>query len=199
MANQRQKPVDLLQFRRGGRGRALQVVDDGDRRVPPLPRGARGVGPVARQAWRDLWQSVVRAAVDQRADADLLLEYVLLIDERERLRAAMAEGQVSTAMVSRMGQVERQVQKLREHLGLTPLARFRLQLQVLSGREKEQRLAGATLADDAGPPEVVVIEDGVPEPWRPYGGAAATDDGGDGGDITGAAGGAGETAPGSGT
>jgi len=166
MAGQRQKPVELLQFRRGGRGKPLVVYDDGDRRVPPLPRGCRHVGPAARQAWRELWSSPVRAAIDPRADGGALRDYVLLVDEQDRLRAQMAAGEMTAPTVARMAQVERQLQKLREHLALTPLARFRLQLQVLSGREREQRLAAQS--EQAKPPAVVVLDDPAPEPWRPH-------------------------------
>jgi len=166
MAGQRQKPVELLQFSRGGRGKPLVVYDDGDRRVPPLPRGCRHVGPAARQAWRELWSSPVRAALELPADAALLRDYVLLIDEQERLRAQMAAGKMPPAVVSRMAQVERHLQKLREHLALTPLARFRLQLQVLSGREREQRLAAQS--EQAKPPAVVVLDEPAPEPWQPH-------------------------------
>ena len=178
MPGRRQKPPELLANQRGGRARTLQVVDDGDRRVPPLPRHARHIGPVARQAWRDLWRSAIRAAVDTLADSDVLLEYVLLIDERERIRAEMLERGRTPADASRMAQVERQIQRIREHLGLTPLARFRLQLQVLSGREREQRLAAQ--AEQPEPPAVVVLDEPAPEPWRPGGSQAAADDGGDG-------------------
>ena len=167
MAGQRQKPVELLQFRRGGRDRALVVYDDGDRTVPPLPRGCGRVGAVARQAWRELWSSPVRAVLDRRADGEALREYVLLVDERERLRTCMAAGERTAPVVARMAQVERQVQRLREHLALTPLSRFRLQLQVL-GKEHQQRQPAAP-AEFAGPPAAVELDD-IPEPWRPSGG-----------------------------
>jgi len=78
----------------------------------------------------------------------------------------MAAGEMTAPTVARMAQVERQLQKLREHLALTPLARFRLQLQVLSGREREQRLAAQS--EQAKPPAVVVLDEPAPEPWRPH-------------------------------
>jgi hypothetical protein len=146
--------------------------------VPPLPKIAEGVGPEAREAWAGLWASVVRGAVDMAADADLLAEYVLLVDERERLRQAMAEG-LTGPVVTRMGMVERHLMKLREHLGLTPLARFRLQLSVVTSREAMGRLAEREAAREPAP-RVVVIEEAIPEPWRPGGSQAGPDTGGDG-------------------
>jgi hypothetical protein len=182
MPGRRQKPVELLANPRGGRARALQVVDDGDRTVPSLPRQLRQVGPAGRQAWREFWGSAVRSAVELPADAALLRDYVLLIDEQDRLRAQMAAGAMTPTVVSRMAQVERHLHRIREHLGLTPLARFRLQLQVLSGREREQRLAAQS--EQAEPPAVVVLDEAAPEPWRPGGVQAIADDDGDGNSDT---------------
>ena len=182
MPARRQKPVELLANKRGGRARALQVVDDGDRTVPSLPRQLRHVGPAGRQAWREFWGSAVRAAVELPADAALLRDYVLLVDEQDRLRARMAAGEMTPPVVSRMAQVERHLHRIREHLGLTPLARFRLQLQVLSGREREQRLAAQSEQEE--PPAVVVLDEPAPEPWRPGGVQAIADDDGDGNSDT---------------
>ncbi|PFG73821.1 P27 family phage terminase small subunit [Tepidiforma thermophila] len=173
MAGQRQKAVELLQFHRGGRDRALVVYDDGDRTVPPLPRGCGRVGAVARQAWRELWSSPVRAVLDRHADGAALREYVLLVDERERLRTCMAAGERTAPVVARMAQAERQLQKLREHLALTPLSRFRLQLKVLPSGEQQPSLRGRLLADvERGtpaelpePPAAVELDD-ILEPWR---------------------------------
>ncbi|MCL6644813.1 MAG: hypothetical protein K6U88_07525 [Dehalococcoidia bacterium] len=174
MAGQRQKPVELLQFRRGGRDKALVVYDDGDRTVPPLPRGCGRVGAVARRAWRELWSSPVRAVIDPAADAEALRKSILLVDEREQLRARMAAEGPTGPVVARMAQVERQVQRLREHLVLTPLARFRLQLKVLPIGEQLPSLRARLLADvERGtpaelpePPAALELED-APEPWRP--------------------------------
>jgi len=176
---QRTKPVELLVNKAGGRGRKLQVVDTGDRSVPPLPALAQHVGDEARAAWADLWQSVVRGAIDLQADADILAEYVLIIDERERLRKAMREGTMTPPMVTRMNAIERHMLRIREHLGLTPLARFRLQLSVVTSREALERLEeraaarqtrSESRADDAAVAGATVIEmtaEAVPEPWRP--------------------------------
>ncbi|PFG75316.1 hypothetical protein [Tepidiforma thermophila] len=167
MAGQRQKAVELLQFHRGGRDRALVVYDDGDRTVPPLPRGCGRVGAVARQAWRELWSSPVREVLDRRADGAVLREYVLLVDERERLWTCMAAGERMAPVVARMAQAERQVQKLRKLPAPTPLARFRLQQLVLG--KKHQLRQPAAPAELPEPPAAVELDD-IPEPWRPSGG-----------------------------
>lgn len=135
---QRQLPVHLLRHRRGGRAKALPSLHPPPPEVPPLPRGLGRLHRQARLAWREYWSSPVCGALDHQADGDLLRDYLLLVDERARLRERLRE-EPDKVVEARLRQVEGQIWRCREHLGLTPLARFRLQLQYVDARDAARR------------------------------------------------------------
>src|SRR6059036_1896507 len=54
MPGKRQKPMEALAFRRGGRYRPLSLAEDSDREAPPCPAGLTAS---AERAWQNLWES----------------------------------------------------------------------------------------------------------------------------------------------
>lgn len=150
----RQKSPDELVNQRGGRGRVLTEATDGAKppqvRVPTMPKRLDGT-PLTKRAqatWRRLWRS--RLARTWRAETDdEVLEYVLFLDERERLRLAIAaEGETSTgsmgqtilnARYQRLAFVERQLLAGRDRLGLSPQARFRQGIDAVALANAENR------------------------------------------------------------
>jgi hypothetical protein len=124
------------------------------------------VGPAARAAWAAIWRSPAAAALDARADREALVDYIALVDERERLRARMAaSGQLDRVLVQRLGAVEGRIDRLREALGLTPRARARLGLEaalarkaMTEARRGRARPQPAAPADDVPDDEVVDLD-----------------------------------------
>jgi hypothetical protein len=136
------KPPDELVFRRGGRVKPPLVVS-APSSAPPAPAG---LGEYAEGVWAAFWSSPVAGAVDRGADSVALWWWIHCVDERERLRAALAEALLAppgptaaaTAAANRraalMGawlrEVERAIARAEEHFGMTPLSRRRMGITV---------------------------------------------------------------------
>ncbi len=147
MTGQRQKAPDQLVFRRGGRGRALVVSSAGGGVVPRVPRG---LGPHARNVWRGFWRSRPSLAVELDADSEALHHWIRCVDERERLWPALAAAPLVTSskgVVTRnplqgmVNRLTRDIERAEERFGMTPLARFRLQLTISEAGQSADKLA----------------------------------------------------------
>jgi P27 family predicted phage terminase small subunit len=128
-------PPELLVNRRGGRGRQLQVVVPQKRRAPAVPAECRTQH--AREVWRRFWRHPVSAAVEWDADYEPLRHWILAVDERERLRPLLENAPVIQGGNSRLvlNPLARRVDRLTadidrfcDKFGLTPAARFQLQI-----------------------------------------------------------------------
>ena len=133
MAGTRQKPIDQLVNRRGGRGDKRLVVTGGPKVVPAPPAG---LSRYAVQRWKQFWDSDVAAAVDVGSDAERLYRWVQAIDAREKVwRIVMAEPlvinrnreTVKHPLWPVLRQLTDEIQRAEEAFGMTPLSRFRLQ------------------------------------------------------------------------
>lgn len=161
----RQKPPDELEFTRGGRGRVLTAAP-AVRRVPAVPKRVddQPLTMRAKAAWRRLWRSYV-ARTWREDSADEAIEYVRNLDERERLRLAIAdEGeltvgsagqQVLNARYQRLAFVERQLLAGRDRLGLSPQAQFRLGIDAVSLAKAENAALRQQARDGQRKPRVV--------------------------------------------
>lgn len=121
-------------------------------RPPPAPAG---LGRAARVAWRRFWQSDVSRAVDEAADLPLLRQWVLALDELDRLHETLRAEPFVTGpdglprphpAAARARALERLVIELSDRFGMHPLGRFRLQL---TGAEAQRSMR--QLARDLGP------------------------------------------------
>lgn len=146
MAGVRQVAPELLADRRPGRGRVLTVVVPTDRKVPAAPRG---VGAVAKRVWRDFWHSPVAAAVDRGADSYALQRWIEAVDEREGLMGQVRHNhlipgsmgqEVLNPLFRRIDVLTREIEKAEERFGMTPLSRFRLQLNYADAGAATDRL-----------------------------------------------------------
>lgn len=161
----RQKAPDLLANRRGGRGRQLEVIVPPEREMPRMPSAPSGVrwGRRTRALWRTFWQSPVSLAVDPNADAERLYRWMEAIDERDRLLAEVRRDGYAPARrivaefeddekrvievvdgahphLAYIKHLDREIAKLSEHFGATPLSRFRLQLTFAVKEQAGRRL-----------------------------------------------------------
>lgn len=150
MAGQRQVPPGMLSRVHSGRGRGLTVVEPARPKVPRLP--IQTAHREVRAIWRNFWLSRVSWAVDLEADAERLLHWATMLDDRASLRARIrADGelvpwgpfgaQIRHPLFPRLAQVERELAHLADRFGLSPIARFRLQLQFAEAGLSASKLA----------------------------------------------------------
>lgn len=149
MANQRQKDPALLVNRRGGRGRQWQIAPLAEGMVPEPPAG---IGAAARRVWDRYMRSWVAGAVQADADLDALEQWILNVDEREKTRVAIRReplvpgsrgNLVPNPLYKRITQLNREIQQAREHFGMTPLSRWRLQLMASEAGRSQHALTRA--------------------------------------------------------
>ena len=162
MVGVRQKPPESLVVRQAGRlARRLEPRTRPEGwRPPPAPAG---LGKSARAAWRRFWASDAALAVDEAADLTLLREWVMALDELERVRAVLrAEPYVMSSdgiprphpLAPRARALERYVLEIADRFGMHPLGRFRLQL---TGAEA-QRSVRALARESAAAADVIDLE-----------------------------------------
>lgn len=135
MGNKPQKPVDQLQYTREGRAARrtlLLPVTDTPRPIPPAPKETQ---PNARRRWRDYWRSPIARAVNLDSDGEAIYRWLHCISERERLqpladKTPLVKGStgqlVANPLYGIIAGLSREIERLEEHLGMTPLARMRL-------------------------------------------------------------------------
>ena len=132
MPGARQKPPDQLVNRRGGRGRALTVVEKTDRSVPAV---RRGVSKYAAERWRAFWKSDVSHAVETDSDIEKLTRWIEAVSERERYWQLVKENpvmmrrgeMVKNPLWTVIRQLDQELDRAEQYFGMSPLSRFRLQ------------------------------------------------------------------------
>lgn len=134
MPGVRQKPPEMLQNQRGGRGRGITVrARDGSLVVPDPPTGLRAYG---KRAWAEFWQSDVSAVVQMEADREELEHWARCVDERKRLWDIVkksrlikgSHGQLMTnPLVRQIRDLTVDINRVSDRFGMNPTSRFRLQ------------------------------------------------------------------------
>ena len=106
-----------------------------EKRVVPTP--PLGLGPIARRRWRWFFLSWVADAVNLDSDAEALSHWIMAIDERSKLsdvvrKMPLVRGSHSQLMQNplrrTLRELSKEIARAGEHFGMTPLARFRLQM-----------------------------------------------------------------------
>src|ERR687885_773168 len=132
MAGQRQKPVQNLAFRRGGRGREVTIPDHsplGGVPAPP-PRLTRAV----RDHWEAYWADPISRLVTEAA-VHHIRRYFVLLSERERLERQVARRPIVPGsagqdalnpLYRRLEELTREIEVYMRELGILPLSRMRL-------------------------------------------------------------------------
>lgn len=134
--NKPRKPVDQLQFKRGGRAERRTfplAVPDALPPAPPAPRGLTGGG---KAMWDAYWSDPVSCAATV-ADGYDIARFCLLIGRRESEERKLRKegitvegyaGPVANPRIRVVRELTREIEKYREQLGILPLARMRLGL-----------------------------------------------------------------------
>lgn len=126
------RPVELLQNRRGGRGRVVELLPQA-METPPCPEGLlrRSEG-----LWEQFWGSEMAKAVVS-SDLGALTRWILAVDEWERVRAAFTKARVVggsmgqpvlSPLAQYLAQLAREIAFYELQFGMTPMARLRLGL-----------------------------------------------------------------------
>ncbi len=146
MAGVRQKKPAHLANTRGGRGRALAVVERPERRPPVAPKG---LSPYARRVWRGFFTDWVSDAIDYAADGERLRWWIHCVDERQKLEAIvvnapLVKGSHGQLMLNplhrRIDRLTRDIERAEEAFGMTALSRFRLQLTATEAKRSANDL-----------------------------------------------------------
>ena len=132
MAGQRQKPVQNLAFRRGGRGREVAIPEHsplGGVPAPP-PRLTRAVA----EHWDAYWGDQISRLVTVGALYDVR-RYFVLLSERERLERKVSKAPIVPGsagqdtlnpLYKRLEELTREIEVYMRELGILPLSRMRL-------------------------------------------------------------------------
>lgn len=111
-----------------------------------------GLGVAARRIWDRYMTSWVAGAVQADADLDALEQWILNVDEREKARRAIKRNPlvrgsrgnlVANPLYRRLTQLSKEIQQAREHFGMTPLSRWRLQLMASEAGRSQHALKSA--------------------------------------------------------
>lgn len=160
MANQRQKPVDSLVFRRGGRGGQAITLTRAAGHAVVVPDPPKGLTYAARAAWHAFWRSEVAALVSVEADMAALCRWIACLSERERIeKRLVAEPLVPGSMgqdvlnplASYSEKLGREIRHYEDRFGMTPLGRMRLGVTFGQYRQAMRREADPAAS---GEPEI---------------------------------------------
>lgn len=148
----RQKPQGQLVNRRPERlkgGIVLELVKSAEK-PPPMPRAVSGSwSRAARSLWDSFWISPIAQVVDRQSDMPRLSRWILYCDEWFRL---MREYRRKRIVMGSMGQpvanpafamamaTEKEIAKIEERFGLTPLDRMRLGITFSEARSALDKL-----------------------------------------------------------
>jgi P27 family predicted phage terminase small subunit len=154
VVNKAQKPVSQLQNPRGGRAerRTLTVVESGPLEIPAAPEGLKAAG---RAVWEAYWGDRVSLAATV-VDGPEIARYCMLHDERAAVEKRIkGRSQYGGDVIEGMNgpilnplhrvrkELTREIEKLREQLGILPLARMRLGLVTVQAEHGRRSLPPA--------------------------------------------------------
>ena len=166
MAGQRQKPVQNLAFRRGGRGREVTIPTHSplEEAPAPPPRLTRAVA----EHWEAYWSDPISRLVTEATVYDVR-RYFSALAERERLErkagkapivAGSAGQDTLNPLYDRIEELTREIEKYRQELGILPLARMRLGVATGHARSALEEFR-ERLNQRAAEPEVIEMPDDV--------------------------------------
>ncbi len=134
MAGKAQKPVSLLADQRPGRRQGI-VLDFTPPAGPPPPVPPGRYLAATRALWERFWTSPVAQLVNRESDMPRLMRWVSYFDEwvramRQFRRERLVRGSMGQMVINPMAayalRLEKEIAKIEEKFGLTPLDRMRL-------------------------------------------------------------------------
>lgn len=119
------------------------------------------------ERWEAYWRSSVSSAVDLNADRGLLERWIRSVDEwyrayRDFRKARTTEGSTGQLVLSPLAklikQLETEIGKCEQQLGLTPMSRLKLGLTAGQARLTAEMLNRSLSEDDDGDPDRDAID-----------------------------------------
>ena len=119
------------------------------------------------ERWEAYWRSAVSSAVDLNADRGLLERWIRSVDEwyrayRDFRKERTTEGSTGQLVLSPLAklirQLETEINRCEQQLGLTPMSRLKLGLTANQARLTAEQLNRSLSEDDASDPERDAIE-----------------------------------------
>lgn len=119
------------------------------------------------ERWEAYWRSSVSSAVDLNADRGLLERWIRSVDEwyrayRDFRKARTTEGSTGQLVLSPLAklikQLETEIGKCEQQLGLTPMSRLKLGLTAGQARLTAEMLNRSLSEDDDGDPDREAID-----------------------------------------
>ena len=166
MAGQRQKPVQNLAFRRGGRGREVTIPAGSP--LGGVPKAPPRLTRAVVEHWEAYWSDPISRLVTEAAVYDVR-RYFVALSERERLERKAAKEPIVAGsagqdtlnpLYKRLEELTREIERYRQELGILPLARMRLgvatgharsaleEMREQLRRRQESRAAARVLTDE---------------------------------------------------
>lgn len=114
-----------------------------------IPSPPTGLLKPSRDRWEAYWRSAVSSAVDLLADRGLVERWIRSVDEWERAYRDFRKSRITTGSTGQLvlsplakliGQLEGEISRCEQQLGLTPVARLKLGLTA-----NQERLTAAAL------------------------------------------------------
>lgn len=152
------KPPELRQ----GHPKSKRSADIGLVEAKPpdavTPAAPVGILKVSKERWEAYWRSAVSSAVDLNADAGLVERWIRSVDEwhrayrdfrRERVTTGSTGQLVLSPLAKWIRQLEAEIGRCEQQLGLTPMSRLKLGLTANQARLTAEQLNKSLSEDDA--------------------------------------------------
>lgn len=150
--------------RKEDRHRAPKRPELGVVKVPPsdvvIPAAPAGLLKDSRTRWEAYWRSAVSSAVDLNADLGLVERWIRSVDEWHRAYRDFRKSRVTTGSTGQLvlsplakliSQLEGEISRCEQQLGLTPVARLKLGLTANQERLTAAALNRSLSQDDSDP------------------------------------------------
>lgn len=132
--------------------------------IPPAPIGLL---KVSKDRWEAYWRSAISSAVDLNADFGLVERWIRSVDEWHRAYRSFRKERVTTGSTGQLvlsplakliSQLESEIGRCEQQLGLTPIARLKLGLTANQERLTAAALNRSLSEEDASSPDRDAID-----------------------------------------
>ena len=132
-----------------------------------IPAPPPGLLKASKDRWEAYWRSAVSSAVDLNADFGLVERWIRSVDEwhrayRDFRKSRITEGSTGQLVLSPLAklirQLESEIGRCEQQLGLTPIARLRLGLTANQARLTAEQLNRSLSEADASDPDRDAID-----------------------------------------
>ncbi len=138
---------------------------------PPVPKPPIGLLDKSRKRWRSYWESHVARVVDPTVDLHRVERWIQYVDEWDRMvpilrKSRLVKGSagqlVMNPLAGYLKQLEDNIARAEETLGLTPRARLQLGIEMAQAKKAAKEMAHSAYdeldaGDDHDDPRLVLV------------------------------------------